>query len=177
MAPAEQLGGRVDRVVGIGHRNGYILPIGRRTGDAAHPTGATGQIARCIAAVVAGPAQGDPVSRGAAIVVIGALHPVFGAYLGMGEAGRNQVKALAVRAWTRDGQEDAVSAAQEALDLQELEDQGVPGDENPDEGIIYNIDKIINLLMDEGISRKCAVEILDNDLRKVDPLNVFLWPN
>jgi|TARA_Y100000310_G_scaffold110084_1_gene108579 hypothetical protein len=50
-------------------------------------------------------------------------------------------------------------------------------DENPDEGIIYNIDKIINLLMDEGISRKCAVEILDNDLRKVDPLNVFLWPN
>lgn len=50
-------------------------------------------------------------------------------------------------------------------------------DEDPDQGIVYNIDKIIAMLMDAGISRDRAVEILENDLREVDPLNVFLWPN
>ncbi|MEE2749794.1 MAG: hypothetical protein VX519_00055 [Myxococcota bacterium] len=37
--------------------------------------------------------------------------------------------------WTDEFGEDAVSAAKEALGLDDLEDEGVPGDENPDEGV------------------------------------------
>jgi len=50
-------------------------------------------------------------------------------------------------------------------------------DEDPEEGIIYNIDKILEMLTDSGISRARAVEIVENDLRAVDPQNIFLWPN
>tara|TARA_X000001382_G_scaffold106993_1_gene82555 strand:- start:1348 stop:1587 length:240 start_codon:yes stop_codon:yes gene_type:complete len=50
-------------------------------------------------------------------------------------------------------------------------------DEDPEEGIIYNIDKILKMLTEAGIPRDRAVEIVENDLRAVDPHNIFLWPN
>ena len=50
-------------------------------------------------------------------------------------------------------------------------------EDNPDTGIIYNIESILGIFIDAGYSRDGAKKLFESKVRYVDSTSVFLWPN